>query len=72
MPRPGSDLAKTLLHMYTLVVYPNLYVVANSSQRYLVMANVASHNWFFKNKIETRQCCTPLIPALGRQKQMDF
>ena len=30
--------------MYTLVVYPNLCVVASGSQRHLVMAYVASHN----------------------------
>jgi hypothetical protein len=34
---------KTLLHMYTLVVYPDLCVVASGSQRRLVMAYVASH-----------------------------
>jgi hypothetical protein len=34
---------KTLLHMQTLVVYPNLWVVASSSQPYLVMAYVAFH-----------------------------
>ena len=54
MPGPGSVLAKifpgqavswqkSLLHMYTLVVYPNLYVVASGSQRHLVMAYVTSH-----------------------------
>ena len=42
---PGQAVTwqKTLLHMYTLVVYPNLCVVASSSQRHLVMAYVASH-----------------------------
>jgi hypothetical protein len=34
---------KTLLHMRTLVVYPNLWVVASGSQHYLVMVYVASH-----------------------------
>jgi hypothetical protein len=34
---------KTLLHTHTLVVYPNLWVVASGSQRHLVMAYVASH-----------------------------
>jgi hypothetical protein len=34
---------KTLLHMYTLVVYPDLCMVASGSQRHLVMAYVASH-----------------------------
>jgi hypothetical protein len=43
MPWPGSDLVKTLLHMYTLVVYPTLCVVASGSQHHLVMAYVASH-----------------------------
>ena len=34
---------KTLLHMRTLVVYPNLWVVASSSQCQLLMVYVASH-----------------------------
>ena len=34
---------KTLLHMHTLVVYPNLWVVASGSQHHLIMAYVASH-----------------------------
>ena len=42
-PGPGSDSAKTLLHIHTLVVYPNLQVVASGSQCHLVMAYVASH-----------------------------
>jgi hypothetical protein len=47
MPGPGSVLAKkTLLHMYTLVVCPNLCVVASSSQHHLATAHVASHNYF--------------------------
>ena len=40
---------KTLLHMYTLVVYPNLCVVSSGSQRHLVMAYVASHNHVWIN-----------------------
>jgi hypothetical protein len=42
---PGQAVTwwKILLHMYTLVVYPDLWVVASSSQRHLVMAYVASH-----------------------------
>jgi hypothetical protein len=42
---PGQAVTwqKALLHMYTLVVYPNLCVVASGSQRHLVMAYVASH-----------------------------
>jgi hypothetical protein len=43
MPGLGSDLTKTLLHMYTLVVYPNLCVLASGSQHHLVMSYVASH-----------------------------
>jgi hypothetical protein len=37
---------KTLLHMHTLVVYPNLWVVASGSQRHPAMAYVASHRWW--------------------------
>jgi GTPase involved in cell partitioning and DNA repair len=37
------SLQKTLLHMYTLVVCPNLCVVASSSQRHSATAHVASH-----------------------------
>ena len=40
--------------MYTLVVYPNLCVVASGSQRHLVMAYVASHSlqfFFFSFKL---------------------
>jgi hypothetical protein len=42
---PGQAVTrqKSLLHMYILVVYPNLCVVASGSQRHLVMAYVASH-----------------------------
>jgi hypothetical protein len=41
---PGQAVSwqKTLLHMYTLVVCPNLCVVASGSQRHLAMAHVAS------------------------------
>jgi hypothetical protein len=35
---------KALLHMYTLVVCPNLFVVASNSQRHSATAHVASHN----------------------------
>jgi hypothetical protein len=38
------SLQKTLLHMYTLVVCPNLCVVASSSQCHSATAHVASHN----------------------------
>ena len=38
-----SSWQKTLLHMYTLGVYPNLCVVARSSQHHPAMAHVASH-----------------------------
>jgi hypothetical protein len=42
---PGQAVSwqKTLLHMYTLVVCPNLCVVASGSQRHLTTAHVASH-----------------------------
>jgi hypothetical protein len=42
---PGQAVTwwKTLLYKYTLVVYPDLCVVASGSQRHLVMAYVASH-----------------------------
>jgi hypothetical protein len=31
------------------------------------------NKFLFKNKLETGQWwCTPLIPALGRQRQVDF
>jgi hypothetical protein len=42
---PGQAVTrqKTLLHMRTLIVYPNLWVVASGSQCHLVMAYVASH-----------------------------
>jgi hypothetical protein len=36
---------ETLLHMYTLVVCPNLCVVASGSQRHPAMAHVASHSY---------------------------
>jgi hypothetical protein len=35
MPGQGSVLAKNLLHMYTLVVYPTLCVVTSGSQHHL-------------------------------------
>jgi hypothetical protein len=43
---PGQAVTwqKTLLHMYTLVVFPNLCMVASGSQGHLVMAYVASHS----------------------------
>jgi hypothetical protein len=44
-PGQAVSLQKTLLHMYTLVVCPNLCVVASSSQRYSATAHVASHMW---------------------------
>jgi hypothetical protein len=42
---PGQAVTwqKALLHMYTLVVCPNLCVVASSSQRHSATAHVASH-----------------------------
>jgi hypothetical protein len=42
---PGQAVSwqKTLLHMYTLAVCPNLCMVASSSQRHLATAHVASH-----------------------------
>jgi hypothetical protein len=43
-PGQAVSLQKTLLHMYTLVVCPNLCVVASSSQCHSAMAHVASHN----------------------------
>jgi hypothetical protein len=42
---------KTLLHMYTLVVYLNLCMVASGSQHHLVMAYMASHSFFFDQAI---------------------
>jgi hypothetical protein len=43
---PGQAVTwqKALLHMYTLVVCPNLCVVASSSQCHSATAHVASHN----------------------------
>jgi hypothetical protein len=38
-----SSWQETLLHMYTLGVYPNLCVVARGSQRHPATAHVASH-----------------------------
>jgi hypothetical protein len=43
-PGQAVSLQKTLLHMYTLVVCPNLCVVASSSQCHSATAHVASHN----------------------------
>jgi hypothetical protein len=42
-PGQAVSLQKTLLHMYTLVVCPNLCVVASSSQCHSATAHVASH-----------------------------
>jgi hypothetical protein len=42
-PGQAVSLQKTLLHMSTLVVCPNLYVVASSSQCHSATAHVASH-----------------------------
>jgi hypothetical protein len=42
MPGPGSDLVKNFTE---LVVYPDLCMVASGSQRHLVMAYVAFHNF---------------------------
>jgi hypothetical protein len=39
------SLQKTLLHMYTLIVCPNLCVVASSSPCHSATAHVASHNY---------------------------
>jgi hypothetical protein len=44
-PGQAVSLQKTLLHMYTLVVCPNLCVVASSSQCHSATAHVASHIW---------------------------
>jgi hypothetical protein len=43
---PGQAVSwqKALLHMYTLVVCPNLFVVASNSQRHSATAHVASHS----------------------------
>jgi hypothetical protein len=43
---PGQAVTwqKALLHMYTLVVCPDLCVVASSSQHHSAMAHVASHS----------------------------
>jgi hypothetical protein len=43
-PGQAVTLQKTLLHMYTLVVCPNLCVVASSSQCHSATAHVASHS----------------------------
>jgi hypothetical protein len=69
-PGPGSDSAKTLLHMCTLVVYPNLWVVARGSQRHLVMAYVASHSTGLtrtKFSVQRRFIC--LQRGTGRDKR---
>jgi hypothetical protein len=44
-PGQAVSLQKTLLHMYTLVVCPNLCVVASSSQCHSATAHVASHSF---------------------------
>jgi transposase InsO family protein len=49
-------LQKTLLHMYTLVVCPNLCMVASSSQCHSATAHVASHSLLFQEMI--RGCVT--------------
>jgi hypothetical protein len=51
---PGQAVSwqKTLLHMYTLVVYPTVCVVASGSQRHLVMAYVASHRSCYLSSLE--------------------
>jgi hypothetical protein len=48
---PGQAVSwqKTLLHMYTLVVCPNLCMVASSSQRHSATAHVASHIYRYNN-----------------------
>jgi hypothetical protein len=43
-PGQAVSLQKTLLHMFTLVVCPNLCMVASSSQCHSAMAHVASHS----------------------------
>ena len=43
-PGQAVSLQKTLLHMYTLVVCPNLCLVASSSQCHSATAHVASHS----------------------------
>jgi hypothetical protein len=54
---PGQAVTwqKTLLHMYTLVVYPNLSMVASSSQCHLVMAYVASHSGCLRGSMMFRK-----------------
>lgn len=53
-----QDWWETLMHMRTLVVYPNLWAVASGSQRHLVMAYVASHmlNPYNPGWIQTGYC----------------
>jgi hypothetical protein len=54
-PGQAVSLQKTLLHMYTLVVCPNLCMVASSSQCHSAMAHVASHNCIFLFVIKSKQ-----------------
>jgi hypothetical protein len=64
---PGQAVTwqKPLLHMYTLVVYPNLCVVASGSQRHLVMAYVASHSFIF---LQSSHCPSPSLPLVSTRK----
>ena len=50
---PGQAVSwqKTLLHMYTLGVYPNLCVVARGSQHHPATAHVASHKLVVQGKL---------------------
>jgi hypothetical protein len=61
---------ETLMHMCTLVVYPNLRVVASGSQRHLVMAYVASHSHHTEvpetgQLTKKTQVCVCLASGLG-------
>jgi hypothetical protein len=66
-PGQAVSLQKTLLHMYTLVVCPNLCMMASSSQCHSAMAHVASHRFPFiirKNNVNTNE-----LPSTGCEKQ---
>jgi hypothetical protein len=70
---PGQtvSLQKTLLHMYTLVVCPNLCVVASSSQRHSATAYVAFHTSCFLHldwkPLESRGHMILIINNKGKQ-----
>jgi hypothetical protein len=69
-PGQAVSLQKTLLHMYTLVVCPNLCVVASSSQCHSAMAHVASHTYVSDVDVYAEVALTlgriPALLAWGR------